>query len=186
MIDSDWQPEGALQRALHTLDRFSWGLGGVFILLCNVCLLIMLLLTAATIVMRPFGLSSYWIWPWTMVFFVWLSFFGFFAVHVRLKDIRIDFIAVRMGRIGMPATRLLGDLSALAVCGVLMSQLPKVMETSNGWVDGAIFPGGEELARQALSIPLFISAGLIILSSLLNIAKFAAGIPETLTVHPEI
>ena len=51
----------------------------------------------------------------------------------------------------------------------------------------SILPGGEELFRQALSIPLFVSAGLIILTALVDLAKMAAGLPENVTVHhPEV
>jgi TRAP-type C4-dicarboxylate transport system permease small subunit len=85
-----------IKRVLLYADNFMWKLGGLFQNICNFCLLVMLLLTAGTIIGRPMGYSAYWIWPWTMVFFVWLSFFGFFAIFVRLKDIRIDFIAKKM------------------------------------------------------------------------------------------
>lgn len=187
MLPSDFEPEGALQRALHRLDALAWSLGGVFVALCNLCLLVMLGLTAATILLRPFGISAYWMWPWTMVFFVWLSFFGFFAVYVRLKDIRVDFLARLFGDRGMAVTRAISDLAALAICAVILWQLPVVMRTSRGFVDGAIFPSGEELVRQALSVPLFVSAALIVLTALLDLAKFAAGMPENVTQHhPEM
>lgn len=186
MTDDGFAPANAVQHFLWKIDRLAWGLGGVFQWLCNGCLLIMMALTTATMAMRPFDLSAFWIWPWTMVFFIWLSFFGFFAVYVRLKDIRVDFLARAMGRFGMAFTRLLSDLAALAVAGVLMSQIKTVLETSTGFVDGAILPGGEELARQALSVPLFISAALILISAALDIAKMAAGMPENVsTNHPE-
>ena len=187
MLEYEFEPEGALQRALHRLDRLAWSLGGVFMALCNLCLLIMLGLTAATILLRPFGISAYWIWPWTMVFFVWLSFFGFFAIYVRLKDIRVDFLARMFGDAGMAVTRVVSDLCGLAICAVILWQLPMVMRTSRGFVDGAIFPSGEELARQALSVPLFLSAALIVLTALLDLAKFFAGMPEKITQHhPEM
>lgn len=187
MIPADFEPEGTLQRILFRLDTLNWRLGGVFIFLCNVCLLAMLGLTTVTIVARPFGWSAYWIWPWTMVFFVWLSFFGFFAIFVRLKDVRIDFLANRMGPAGYAATRTLSDLSALGVCFVLLQQLPTVLATSSGVVDGAIFPGGQELMRQALSVPLFMSAALIFLTALLDLAKQFAGMPENDSIHqPEV
>ncbi len=176
----DVQPKGALQCALLLADRLMWRLGGVFQLICNACLLVMLALTAVTIIGRPLGFSAYWIWPWTMVFFVWLSFFGFFAIFVRLKDVRVDFVAARMGRWGYPATRLVTDIAALAVCGVILQQIPTVLATSRGFVDGAILPGGEELFRQALSIPLFLSAGFIVLSALIDLGKMLAGLPENL------
>lgn len=187
MTPFDYQPENPLQRALNTLDKLNWGLSGAFLWLSNLCLLAMLALTAATIVMRPLGLSFYWIWPWTMVLFIWLSFFGFFAIYARLKDVRVDFLAQRMGPKGMTFTRLLTDAAALLVTGVLLSQLPKVIATSRGVHDGAIFPGGGELPRLALSVPLFISVVLIAASAILDLAKMGAGMPENVTEHhPEI
>lgn len=186
MIDEGFAPGNAVQHALRRIDRLAWRLGGVFQWLCNGCLLVMMVLTTATMVLRPFDLSAYWIWPWTMVFFVWLSFFGFFAVYVRLRDIRVDFLARAMGRPGMAFTRVLSDVAALAVAGVLMSQMPTALATSTGFVDGAILPGGEELARQALSVPLFISAALILASAALDLAKMLAGMPENRSAqHPE-
>ncbi len=181
----DVKPTGALQSALLLADRLTWGLGGVFVWICNACLLVMLGLTTVTIVGRPLGFSAYWIWPWTMVFFVWLSFFGFFAVFVRLKDVRVDFVAGLFGARGMAVTRLVTDAAALAVCGVILQQIPTVLATSRGFVDGAILPGGEELFRQALSVPLFFSAGLIVISALVDLAKMAAGLPENVTNHAE-
>ena len=181
----DVKPSGALQGALLLADRVTWTLGGVFQWICNFCLMVMLALTAVTIVGRPLGFSAYWIWPWTMVFFVWLSFFGFFAIFVRLKDVRVDFIASHLGRWGHPATRLITDVAALAVCGMILQQIPTVLATSRGFVDGAILPGGEELFRQALSIPLFFSAGLIVVTALVDVAKMFAGLPENTTDHTE-
>ncbi|KZM48221.1 TRAP transporter small permease subunit [Labrenzia sp. OB1] len=177
------EPGGALQGALLRLDLMLWRLGGVFIWICNICMLGMLTLTGVTILARPFGWSAYWMWPWTMVFFVWLSFFGFFAIYVRLRDIRVDFFAQRMGPFGMAATRLISDLSALAICGTLLGLMPTVIATSRGYVDGAIFPDGGELARQMLSVPLFISTFLICLVALVDLAKMAAGLPENVNSH---
>jgi len=62
---------------LHRLDGALEQLGRLFLVIANLCLLLMLLGTAATIVLRPFHLSFYWIWPWTMQFFVWMAFIGF-------------------------------------------------------------------------------------------------------------
>lgn len=187
MTPYDYQSDGALQRVVHRLDLIGWSLGGLFIWLCNLCLLGMFLMTAVTFLIRPFNYSAYWIWPWTMVLFIWLSFFGFFAMYVRLKDVRMDLIAEKLGPHGMTATRLLTDFVALAICGVLLWQFPHVMETSRGFVDGAIMPGGQELPRQVLSIPLFISSALIVLSALVDIAKIIVGLPENVTLHhPEI
>ena len=187
MTPYDYASEGALPRALQRLDQLNWSLGGIFILLCNLCLMGMFVMTALTFLVRPFDLSAYWVWPWTMVLFVWLSFFGFFAMYVRLKDVRMDLVAEKLGPRGMAFTRLLTDLVALAICVVLLAEFPKVMATSSGFVDGAMLPNGSELPRQALSIPLFISAALITLTALLDIAKMAVGLPENVSAHhPEL
>lgn len=183
MTPYDYSPEGPLQRALNRLDRFNWDLGGVFLWLSNTCLLVMLGLTVATIVLRPMGIAPYWMWPWTMVFFIWLSFFGFFAMYARLKDVRVDFIARQFGTLGMAITRILSDIATLSVTGVLLWQLPKVIATSRGVYDGAILPAGFELPRLALSIPLFISAALVLITALIDLAKFSAGMPENLADH---
>ena len=67
--------------------------------------------------------------------------------------------------------------------GVILQQIPTILATSRGYVDGAILPGGEELFRQALSVPLFFSAGLIVASALLDLAKMVAGLPENIIEH---
>ncbi|WP_299841584.1 TRAP transporter small permease [uncultured Jannaschia sp.] len=162
-------------------------LGGVFLWMSNICLLIMLALTAATIVLRPLGIAPYWMWPWTMVFFIWLSFFGFFALFARLKDVRIDFLAERMGPGGMAVTRVVSNLATLLVTGVLLSQVQTIIATSRGVYDGAILPEGFELPRLALSVPLIISTALVAVAAVIDLAKMAAGLPENVgPQHPEI
>lgn len=183
MTPHEYQSDGALQRAVHRADLFFWNLGGVFIFICNLCLLLMFLLTAVTFLIRPFDLSAYWIWPWTMVLFVWLSFFGFFAMYVRLKDVRMDLVAEKLGPRGMVFTRLLTNVVALAICGTLLIEFPRVMATSRGFVDGAMLPNGHELPRQILSIPLFISVALISCSAFVDVAKMLLGLPENVTLH---
>lgn len=168
-------------------DRFNWSLGGAFLWLSNICLLVMLGLTTATILMRPFDISFYWMWPWTMVFFVWLSFFGFFALYARLKDVRVDFLANMLGPRGFAMTRILTGAATLLVTGIIIMQIPTVIATSRGVFDGAILPAGYELPRIALSIPLMISTVLVAFSAVLDLAKMAAGMPEnTNDYHPEI
>ena len=49
--------------------------------------------------------------------------------------------------------------------------------------DGAILPAGFELPRLALSIPLFISAALVAITALIDLAKMASGMPENVADH---
>ncbi|WP_251976096.1 TRAP transporter small permease [Salinicola avicenniae] len=176
-----------LQRLVAWLDRGLWSLGGLWLWLCNGCLLGMLTLTAATFLLRPFDISVWWFWPWTMVLFIWLSFLGFFAIHVRLKDVRIDFLVKRLGRAADAISRLLADAVALGVCLLIVQQWATVLGAAAGYVEGALLPGGEELPRQALFVPLFISCVLVALTALVDIAKLCVGLPENhAPIHPEV
>ena len=96
--------EKPIPAPIAALDGFLEICGRLFHLLANLCLALMLIGTAFTIVLRPINVSFYWLWPWTMVFFVWMSFFGFYAVYRRGKDISVDFIILRMGDRAMAAT----------------------------------------------------------------------------------
>lgn len=154
--------------------------GRGFSLLCSLCLVGMLLLTAATIILRPFGVSYYWIFPWTMVLFVWLSFFGFFAAMVFARDIRIDFVALKFGAKGMLVTRILGQAVMLFVLYWLLSELPNIVANARGNIDGVILPTGGELPRRFLSAPLLLSCIGITLALFLDIAKMFYGLPETI------
>ncbi|WP_204352696.1 TRAP transporter small permease [Salinicola halophilus] len=176
-----------LQRCVALLDRGLWKLGGLWLGICNLCLLGMLALTAATFLLRPFDVSVWWFWPWTMVLFIWLSFFGFFAIHVRLKDVRIDFLVKRLGHAAGLVSRLLADAVALGVCVIILQQYVTVLAAAAGYVEGVILPGGEELPRQALFMPLFLSCALVALTALVDIAKLCVGLPEnSAPVHPEV
>ena len=90
---------------------------------------------------------------------------------------------------GMPLANVfsIGDVLLVVGLALLLWQLPRVIATSRGVYDGAILPAGLELPRLALSVPLFVSAALILLTALLDLAKMAAGMPENVTDHhPEI
>jgi hypothetical protein len=144
--------------AIEGLDRMLEWCGRVFHVLANLCLGLMLIGTAVTIVLRPLELSFYWIWPWTMQFFVWMSFIGFFVVYRRGKDIAVDFLVLRMGAPAMTATRL------------IVWQMPVILASQVGVIDGVLTPWGE-LERYTLSIPLGVSCTLIFINALLDVAK---------------
>ena len=83
---------GPLKMVVQTLDLQLKRLSDFFLIIANVCLGLLLVGTAATIILRLFDVSFYWIWPWTMQFFVWMSFVGFYVVYRRGKDISVDFL----------------------------------------------------------------------------------------------
>ena len=91
---------------VQVLDLQLKRLSDIFLIIANACLGLMLVGTAATIILRLFDVSFYWIWPWTMQFFVWMSFVGFYVVYRRGKDISVDFLVVRLGSTALRITQL--------------------------------------------------------------------------------
>ncbi|NKB60436.1 MAG: TRAP transporter small permease subunit [Alphaproteobacteria bacterium] len=182
-MDGQIAGRSAIGRIVDRLDRFLGACGSTFLVLANICLAVMLIGTSATIILRPFGISFYWIWPWTMVFFVWMTFFGLFAVYRLKKDIAVDFVVLHIGPWAMAATRYFVALVIIAVMGVILWQMPVIIEAQVGPVEGAILPGDTEIERYTLSIPLAISCALILLESVLEICKALRGVPETIPSH---
>ena len=174
---------GPLAKVIQPLDRFLGVFERLFHVIANLCLIVMLFGTAVTIVLRPINVSYYWIWPWTMVCFVWMSFFGFYVVYRKKKDIAVDFLVLKIGPGAMSATRYLSAFLIMAVTGTILWQMPTILESQVGEVDGAILPWGIELERYALSIPLGVSCLLIFLNAVQDLLSAAAGLPEPVPEH---
>lgn len=169
---------GPLGRGVDALDAMLEGVTRVFLVTANLCLLLMLAGTAVTILLRPLDLSFYWIWPWTMQVFVWMTFVGFFVVYRRGKDISVDFVVRKLGAGAMQASRFFVALVMLAVIGVILLQMPTILESQVGVIDGVLTPWGVELERYTLSVPLGVSCALIFVNTLLDLAKAFLGRPE--------
>lgn len=175
--------DGSLGRLVDGLDLIMDRLATLFLWAANLCLFLMLLATAATILLRPLEVSFYWLWPWSMVVFVWMSFLGFFVVYRRRKDIAVDFVMQRLGPRAMAASRWFVALTVLVVIGIILEQMPVILESQMGVIDGALLPGGHELDRYALSVPLAVSCLLIFVNALLDLAKAWLGRPEPQPHH---
>lgn len=170
-------------RVVDQIDGALEVLTRIFLIAANLCLLAMLAGMAAIIVLRPLGISFYWIWPWSMQVFVWMSFIGFFVVYRRGKDIAVDFVVKKMGDRAMRVSRIFVALVMLGVVGVMLSEMPTIFESQVGVIDGVITPWGTELERYSLSIPLAVSCVLIFINTLLELAKIWLGRPEQVVAH---
>ncbi|MGI9524982.1 MAG: TRAP transporter small permease, partial [Hyphomicrobiaceae bacterium] len=168
--------------AIRYLDRLLETISNVFLVLANLCLGLMLLGTFATIVLRLFGVSFYWIWPWTMQFFVWMSFVGFFVVYRLGKDIAVDFLVIRIGPAAQKLTRYAVPVLIIVIMAVMLREMPTIFESQVGVIDGVVTPWGE-LERYTLSVPLAVSCFLILLNAILDIMKAVAGLPEPVPSH---
>ena len=145
----------------------------------------MLVGTFATIFLRLFTVSFYWIWPWTMQLFVWMTFFGFYVVYRQKKDIVVDFLIINLGSKAILATRYIVPILIMIIMGFILKEMPVIISSQVGVIDGVLTPWGGELERYTLSIPLGISCLLIFINSFLELLKTYLGFPEDLPSYSQ-
>ena len=124
------------------------------------------------------GISFYWIWPWTIQFFVWMCFFGFYPIYRRRADIAISFIIERLGPNQRHVSSILIEGVIILVMVLIIVQLTIIFESQVGPVDGVITPWGE-LERYTLSIPMSFSCCLILINSATEILKLMLHGPKS-------
>lgn len=151
-----------LLRALGTrLDRALARCGQVFLALANGCLAVLLIINVMNIASRGIwdrGLQ--WVFPWSTVLFVWMTFFGFFVLYRRRADITVDFIYDRLGPSGQVLVRQGVNLIVLTLMAVMIWHGPELLERQAGIIEQVYFLG-IQVERFTLAVPLFITCILI-------------------------
>jgi TRAP-type C4-dicarboxylate transport system permease small subunit len=107
-----------------------------------------------------------------VVLFVWMTFFGFYVVYRRGKDITVDFLIDRLGARARFASRLLVDALVITLMLVMLVQAPHIVRSQVGTIEMV------GLERYSMSIPLFATAVLITLDFLLDMITALMGRPE--------
>jgi TRAP-type C4-dicarboxylate transport system permease small subunit len=155
-----------LDRALDLCER-------LFLALANLCLAVMLFANMANIATRAlFDKGIVYVFPWSVVLFVWMTFLGFFVVYRRGKDITVDFLIDRLGERGRLVSRLFVDVLVIGLMLVMLVQAPHIVRSQVGTIEMV------GLERYSMSIPLFVTAALIALDFLLDMIKALMGRPE--------
>ena len=150
----------------------------LFFVVANLCLATMLVINLVNIVVRAaFDRSMIWVFPWTSVLFVWCTFIGMFVIYRRGADITVDFLYEKLGGPGRTALRVFANLVVIAVLVAILAVAPTVLAAQRGDIE---LTG---LRRWMLSVPLFVSAALIVVDVALDIARAALGLPGRTPDH---
>tara|TARA_R110002049_G_scaffold70251_1_gene181555 strand:- start:45998 stop:46468 length:471 start_codon:yes stop_codon:yes gene_type:complete len=133
---------------------------------CVALLAGMLTINAANIVSRGiFDHALNWVWPWTMVAFLWWVMLALFPLYNRRKDVSIYIL---QGFLPRSAQRLLGVFVHLAIMlamGILIYTFPERLASSRGNVEIVNLP------RQVLVWPLLISTVPVFVGALVSLIK---------------
>lgn len=156
----------ALERALALAER-------LFHILANLCLAAMLAINVANIAWRGLtDISLKFVWPWTLLLFIWMTFFGFFVIYRRSKDITVEYFVDLAGPWARAATRLLSDAVCAGMMLLMLVEAPVTLANQVG--DMELIP----LQRYWMSVPLFLASGLLLAHFVLDAAKAVNGEPE--------
>jgi TRAP-type C4-dicarboxylate transport system permease small subunit len=156
----------ATERALGVAER-------LFLVLANVCLGLMLLFNAVNIFSRGvFDISITFVWPWTLLLFIWMTFFGFYVIYRRAKDITVEYFVELAGPRAVHAARLFSDVLIIALMALIVVEAPRTLASQVG--DMELIP----LQRYWMSVPLFLSAALVLVHFAADLARALGGAPE--------
>lgn len=155
-----------VEQALGSAER-------LFHFLANFCLAAMLAINTANIFWRELtGISLKFVWPWTLLLFVWMTFFGFFVIYRRSKDITVEYFVDLAGPWARLATRLLSDAVCAGMMLLMLVEAPVTLSNQVG--DMELIP----LQRYWMSVPLFLASALLLVHFILDAAKALNGEPE--------
>lgn len=149
----------AFDRALGVCER-------IFLVLANTCLVVMLTINVANIAQRALiDRGIQWVFAWSGVLFVWMTFLGFFVIYRRKKDITVDFVIDRLGVKGRDVSRFLVNVIVMFLMAIMLAQAPKILTSQVGVIQMV------GLERYVLSVPLFVSCALILINFALDTVR---------------
>ena len=156
-------------RLVERADRLLGICERLFLALANGSLAILLTINILNIASRAIwdrGLQ--WVFPWSTVLFVWMSFFGFYVVYRMRSDITVDFVYDRLGVRGQMIVRQFVNLLILLLMAVMVWHGPEIIERQAGIIEQVYF-FGIQVERFTLAVPLFVTCGLIFLNYLVDL-----------------
>ena len=162
---------------VERLDRLLGACGHLFMVLANSCLAILLAINVLNIASRGIwdrGLQ--WVFPWSTVLFVWMTFFGFYVLYRQRRDITVDFIYDRIGAAGRIGIRVFVDAIILVLMAVMIWHGPEIVERQAGIIEQVYFLG-VQVERFTLAVPLFVTCALIFLNYLVDVVYAVRGEP---------
>ncbi|MET3598289.1 TRAP transporter small permease [Martelella mangrovi] len=157
---------GALNRALDLLASLFKGLA-------TLCLAVMVTLNLFNVIWRAvFDQAFGWVFSWTLLLFMWMLLFGFFAYIRGRRDVVVD---IFMSRLSTVPRRIMGMFSCLVGMAVMVAILraaPELLALQRAPMEGTGLP------IWSRSLPLFISAALIFAHFLILFIEIATGRAE--------
>ncbi|MBR9763953.1 MAG: TRAP transporter small permease subunit [Rhodobacteraceae bacterium] len=157
---------GILAAGHRGLDRMA----SLYESLCVALLVAMLAINALNIVSRGvFDVSLNWVWPWTMVAFLYWVMLAFFPLYQRRKDVSIYILLQYLPGGAQRGLGVLVALAIMAASGLLIWTFPERLASLRGNIEIVGLP------RKLLAWPLLASAAPIFLGALIDALRMIGG-----------
>jgi TRAP-type C4-dicarboxylate transport system permease small subunit len=92
-----------------------------------------------------------WIFPLTMLLFIWMTFLGAFVVYRRKKVIIVSFFVDRFPKGGQNILLVITNILAMAFLIGVLGEIPKILQLQAGVMEVISLP------RYVKAIPLFMA-----------------------------
>jgi TRAP-type C4-dicarboxylate transport system permease small subunit len=136
---------------MKKLERILAGAEQACLVFCVLTVGAMIGINAVQIFFRyVFNLAAIWVFPLTMLLFIWMTFLGAFVIYRRKKDIVVSFILNLFPAAGRKAIVLLTNLLTMALLVWILVEFPMIIKSQAA--DMEVIP----LPRYTQAVPLFI------------------------------
>lgn len=159
-----------MNRYLETIRGGLDRLASLYEGICIALLVVMLAMNALNIFSRGvLDAPLNWVWPWTMVAFMYWVMLAFFPLYQRRRDVSIYIL---LQYLSPKAQRMLGFVVSLAIIlasGLLIQTFPGRVASMRGTIEMVGLP------RMVLAWPLLASALPICLSGFIDALRIVTG-----------
>ncbi|MCB9993525.1 MAG: TRAP transporter small permease subunit [Hyphomicrobiaceae bacterium] len=143
------------------LEQFLKLMEMICLTICNVLLALMVVGGMVNILVRDLlGQGIVWVFQTSIIFFAWSIFFGIFVVYRRGADVSVELIVDLFSPPLQQLVRWFTCGLTILLFGTILLQAPKLISLQSIPLETIDFP------RYIISLPLFFSAVLVIISSL--------------------
>jgi TRAP-type C4-dicarboxylate transport system permease small subunit len=148
---------------MHALNRFLDLLEKICLIVATLAVALMIVLNIIQVFFRyVLNAAFVWVFPVTMLLFIWMTFLGAFVVYRRKKDIVVSFIVNLFPGLGRAIFTLATNILILLFLLLILLEAPKLISQQTSIMQVVPLP------RYFQAIPLFIGLAGIFLEYLIQ------------------
>ena len=134
----------------------------------------MIIMNAVQVFFRyVFNMASVYVYPITMLLFIWITFIGAYVIYRRKKDIVVSFIIYLFPPAWRRYLHLLTNILTIILLVFILAECPMILDSQGELME--VIP----LPRYTQALPMFFGLGCILLQYLLDTVRLIQNAPES-------